>query len=404
MRSNPRKREFFILLILGLLTSVGPFSTDLYLPTFPQIARSLDTTLADISYSLASFFIGLSVGQMLYGPLLERYGRKKPIYVGLILYGIASLACTWAHNVNELIALRFFQALGGSVGLVAARAIVRDLYEGIKIARVFSNLIMVVAVSPIFAPTIGGYLSAAFGWESTFITLTIMAAVILLGTYFIIPDTHPENPDYSMNAAVLGKVFLSIFRHPGFFYYSLTAAASYAGIIAYVSGAPHLFMEQLGFNEKMFGFIFAGNALGIISATQLNNRLLKRFSPQKIIQTAVVVQIFFASAFLLLSIFSQPGLVSSMILIVGFLGCIGFISPNASALSLEPMAHAAGNASALMGAIQMIAGASASALVGFLQNQMDSSLPMAISMALSVYLASYLFFLGKKMIPVASYQ
>lgn len=401
MSAHPRRREFFILLVLGFLTSVGPFSTDLYLPTFPQLAESLNTTLADISYSLASFFIGLAVGQMLYGPLLERFGRKKPIYWGLVLYAIASYACTLAQDVNQLIFLRFFQAMGGAVGLVAARAIVRDLYDGIKMARVFSNLIMVVAASPILAPTVGGYLSEAFGWESTFITLLVMAFGILAGTFFILPETHPEDANYSMNMGVLAKNFLEIFRHPEFFFYALTAAASYAGIIAYVSGAPHLFMERLGFSEQEFGFIFAANALGIISATQINNRLLKRFSPQKIIQTAMLTQIVFAILFLGVNVIGNPGLLVNMVLIIGYLSCIGFISPNASALSLQPMAHAAGNASALMGSIQMIAGAGASALVGFLQNQMDNSIPMAVSMALSVLVASFLFFLGKKRIPQA---
>jgi DHA1 family bicyclomycin/chloramphenicol resistance-like MFS transporter len=156
--NTSRKKNFYLILILGLLTAIGPFSIDMYLPAFPDIAKNLHTTVAQVTLSLSSFFIGISAGQLLYGPLLERFGRKKPLYIGLCIYLLASLGCAFAASVNALIVLRLLQALGGCVGMVASRAMVRDLFEVKENAKIFSTLMLVVAVSPIIAPTLGGYI------------------------------------------------------------------------------------------------------------------------------------------------------------------------------------------------------------------------------------------------------
>src|SRR5258706_880785 len=165
MNTNGTNKNFYLILILGLLTAIGPFSIDMYLPAFPDIAKNLNTTVARVTLSLSSFFIGISAGQLLYGPLLERFGRKNPLYAGLCIYLLASLGCALAASVQALIALRLLQALGGCVGMAAARAMVRDLFEVKENAKVFSTLMLVVAVSPIVAPTAGGYVTAIFGWR-----------------------------------------------------------------------------------------------------------------------------------------------------------------------------------------------------------------------------------------------
>src|SRR5215469_13058862 len=180
MKSNSNK-NFYSILILGLLTAIGPLSIDMYLPAFPAIAKGLHTSVAQVMLSLSSFFIGISFGQLIYGPLLERFGRKKPLYVGLCIYLLASFGCAMANSVNALILLRLLQALGGCAGMVTARAIVRDLFEVKESARIFSTLMLVVAVSPIIAPTLGGYITAAFGWRYVFAMLVIVNFVILLG-------------------------------------------------------------------------------------------------------------------------------------------------------------------------------------------------------------------------------
>lgn len=193
-KNNSNKKNFYLILILGLLTAIGPFSIDMYLPAFPDIAKGLHTTVAQVMLSLSSFFIGISAGQLLYGPLLERFGRKKPLYLGLFIYLVASVGCAMAASVNALIMLRLLQALGGCVGMVAARAMVRDLFEVKENAKIFSMLMLVVAVSPIIAPTLGGYVTALFGWRYVFVVLIVVALLILTGIHFLLPESKSPIP------------------------------------------------------------------------------------------------------------------------------------------------------------------------------------------------------------------
>src|SRR5689334_16346646 len=188
MSSNPRKNNFYLILILGLLTAIGPFSIDMYLPAFPDIAKGLHTTVAQVTLSLSSFFVGISFGQLLYGPLLERFGRKKPLYAGLCIYLVASIGCALAASVNALIILRLLQAVGGCVGMVAARAMVRDMFEVKENAKVFSTLMLVVAVSPIIAPTLGGYVTSILGWRYVFVMLIIVDVIVIVCAYFLLPE------------------------------------------------------------------------------------------------------------------------------------------------------------------------------------------------------------------------
>jgi len=184
------KKKFLLILALGMITAIGPFSIDMYLPAFTSIAADLHTTVARVSLSLSSFFIGISVGQFIYGPLLDRFGRKKPLYIGVSIYLVSSGLCAMAGSADTLIALRFLQALGGCAGMVASRAMVRDLFDVEDNAKVFSMLMLVVGVSPIIAPTLGGYITAAFGWHAVFVMLTMMAAIILAAVHFILPESR----------------------------------------------------------------------------------------------------------------------------------------------------------------------------------------------------------------------
>src|SRR5205823_14669626 len=270
-----RKKNFYLILILGFLTAIGPFSIDMYLPAFPSIARGLHTTVAHVTLSLSSFFIGISAGQLLYGPLLERFGRKKPLYVGLCIYLVASVGCAAAASVNALIVLRLLQALGGCVGMVASRAMVRDLFEVKENAKIFSTLMLVVAVSPIIAPTLGGFITAALGWRYVFAMLIIVGLIILTGVYFLLPESRKPDPNFSLRPRPIIKNFTGIIKHPQFYTYVLTGAISYAGLSAYVSGSPYVFMEIFRVSEKQFGWIFALIAMGLIGSGQINTVLLK---------------------------------------------------------------------------------------------------------------------------------
>ncbi len=396
MKNNSSKKKFYLILILGLLTAIGPFSIDMYLPAFPDIAKGLHTTVAQVMLSLSSFFIGISVGQLLYGPLLERFGRKKPLYFGLFIYLVASVGCAMAASVNALIMLRLLQALGGCVGMVAARAMVRDLFEVKENAKIFSMLMLVVAVSPIIAPTLGGYVTALFGWRYVFVVLIVVALLILTGIHFLLPESKKPDPNFSLKPAPILNNFAGIIKHPQFYTYALTAAISAAGLYAYISGSPYVFMELFRVSEKQYGWIFALIAMGLIGSSQINTVLLKSYTSEELIKVALICQSIIGLILAGLSLFGWNELFVTIFLIFTFLCCQGFIFPNASALSLAPFGHNAGSASALMGAIQMCIGASASATVSLLQNH--SSLPMAGVMVCCAMTALLVFSLGRKII------
>ncbi|MGV3640356.1 MAG: Bcr/CflA family efflux MFS transporter, partial [Adhaeribacter sp.] len=216
-----RKKYLTLILILGTLTALGPFSIDMYLPGFPAIARDLDTNVAGVSLSLSSFFIGISAGQLLYGPLLDRFGRKKPLYAGLTVYILSSLACAFASTLDALIYLRFMQAIGSCAAAVASVAMVRDLFPVQDNAKVFSTLMLVVGVSPMVAPTVGGYVTAGFGWESVFLILAAMAVAILVAVRFGLPDGRPGDPAMSLKPRPILSNFLGVLREPRFYTYAL---------------------------------------------------------------------------------------------------------------------------------------------------------------------------------------
>src|SRR5204863_5882425 len=243
MNKTARNKKFYLILILGLLTAIGPFSIDMYLPAFPDIAKNLHTTVAQVTLSLSSFFIGISAGQLLYGPLLERFGRKKPLYAGLCIYLVASIGCALAASVNALIILRLLQALGGCVGMVAARAMVRDLFDVKENAKIFSTLMLVVAVSPIIAPTLGGYITAILGWRFVFAMLIVVDLIIIAGIYFLLPESKKPDPNFSLRPAPILKNFAGVIKHPQFYTYALTAAISSAVLYAYIVVSSPLLLE-----------------------------------------------------------------------------------------------------------------------------------------------------------------
>lgn len=396
MNNKRPTQNYYLILILGLLSAIGPFSIDMYLPAFPDIANGLHTTVAQVMLSLSSFFIGISAGQMIYGPLLERFGRKKPLYVGLSIYMLASLGCALAASVQALILLRLLQALGGCVGMVAARAMVRDLFHVSDNAKVFSMLMLVVAVSPIIAPTAGGYISAELGWRWVFVLLMIVDVVILAGIYFLLPESKQPNPDFSLKPVSIIKNFAGIIKHPQFYTYALTAAISAAGLYAYIGGSPSVFMGIFHVSEKQYGWIFALIAMGLIGASQINSVILKTYSSEQIIKVALACQGFIGVVLVALTLLGWNDLFITIFLIFLFLCCQGFTFPNASALSLAAFGHNAGSASALLGAIQMSIGACTSALVSVFQN--NTALPMTAVMACCAIGAFSVFGLGRNII------
>ena len=389
-------RKTKLILILGMLTALGPFSIDMYLPGFPAIAEDLHTTVAKIALSLSSFFIGISVGQLFYGPLLDRFGRKKPLYVGLTIYFLASIGCAMAKSPEALIWLRLFQALGSCSGLVAARAMIRDLFPVEENAKVFSLLMLVVGVSPIIAPTLGGYLTAAYSWRYVFVVLTILSALVLAALHFYLPESRKPDPTVSLKPQNILRGYIAIAKDPQFYTYACAGAIAAAGLYSYIAGSPQVFIQIFQVSEKQYGWIFASIAAGLIICSQLNSLMLRKYKSEQLSLAALCVQSFTGivlvagTAMHLYNVFGTIGLCFI------FLSCQGFIFPNTSALSLAPFTKNAGTASALLGSIQLGIGATATALVSFFSN--DTALPMTTAMATCSLLSCLILLVGGKII------
>jgi MFS transporter, DHA1 family, multidrug resistance protein len=392
-----KQRYLFLILVLGSLTALGPFSIDMYLPGFPDIARSLNTTTAQVSLSLSSFFIGISAGQLLYGPLLDRFGRKKPLYVGLSIYIVASLGCFWASSIEQLIILRFIQAIGSCAAGVASMAMVRDIFPLKDNAKVFALLILVLGASPMIAPTVGGYVTTAFGWQLIFLILAAMGALILLVVAVGLPESHRPDPSFSLRPKPILRNFASVLVHPQFYTYAFCGAIAFSGLFAYVSASPLVFMEVFQVDGKVYGWIFAGLSIGFIGSSQLNGFLLKHFRSEQIVRVALSCMVLVSVLFVIGTASGWFGLGTTIAMIFAFLSCMGISNPNTSALALAPFSKNAGTASALLGASQMALGALASVGVSIFKSH--SAMPMAAIMAIASTLALLLLLLGRTKIP-----
>jgi DHA1 family bicyclomycin/chloramphenicol resistance-like MFS transporter len=396
----PLKNRTLIILILGFLSAIAPFSIDMYLPGFPAIAKDLHTSIENVAYSLSSFFIGVCIGQVVCGPLLDRYGRKMPLYIGMILYILATIGCVFTTSVEVLIALRFLQAIGGCVSMVAPRAIIRDLFPVEESAKIFSYMILILGVSPIIAPTAGSYIITHFGWHSIFIILTILAVLLVIAVITGLPESKQPDPTYSLKPQVILASFRIVLWQPQFFIYAVTGAISSAGLFAYLAGSPYVFMKFFGTTEQQYGGIFALIATGLITSSQLNNRLLKKHSSQQIVKVTLTVQTVTGILLFIAAAMNWLNVYSAIALIFVYLSCQGFNFPNASALSMAPFSKHAGSASALMGAIQMGMGAMASAAVGMFTPH--NAMPLTGVMAFCVVLAWLLLFFSTRKIAFAA--
>ena len=398
------RERFFTIFTLGLLSAMGAFSIDMYLPGFPDIARDLHTTVAHITLSITSFFIGISIGQLVYGPLLDKYGRKKPLLIGLFVYFLTSVACAFAPTANMLIGLRFFQALGSCAGLVASRALVRDIFPVEENAKIFSLLMLVLAVSPIIAPTLGGYMTAIFGWQSIFYILAGIAGSTLLLVYFKLPAGREPEYSLSLKPKPIITGFWEVAKVPQFYTYAFAGAIASSGLYAYIAGSPFVFMELYHVSEKQYGWIFAIIAMGLISASQVNTILLRKFTSEQIVRVALFCQSLAGISLVAGNAFHILGLYSTIFLIWIFLSTQGFAFPNSSALSLAPFSKNAGTASALMGAIQLGIGAVSTAVVSMLTN--GTAIPMSAVMCACAVGSFAVLLMGRRVIkrPVNSYS
>lgn len=370
------KQKYTILLVLGGLSALGPFSIDMYLPAFKAIAQSLKTDLSHVGFTLTGYFIGISFGQLFYGPVTDRFGRKKPLIFGLSLYILASIGCALSPTIEWLIAMRVLLALGGCVGMVVGRAIVRDLFPVSEIAKIFSILMLIVGIAPIIAPTIGSWVLTVSEWRTIFYIMTSLGMILLFSVLFFLPESQPREASHSLSIPTIIKNYKEVLSDKTFIFYALIGSLAMSGMFAYISGSPFVFMEYFGISQKTYGLIFGFNAFGYILGSQVNRVMLNKFSSKKIVSFSAVALCTIGVSGIVLQ---NTQLLTVEILVthlVCFLFCLGHLVPNATALALTPFTKNAGSASALIGFIQMVFGASMSSLVSFLAD--DSLFPMMI--------------------------
>jgi len=355
--SPPQRSPLFILCLLGSLSVVSPFSIDMYLTAYLKVAGDFGVPASAVSLTLSAYFIGLASGQLFYGPLLDRFGRKPPLAAGLILFLIASVGCALSTSLEMLVAMRFLQGLGGCGAQVASLAMVRDFFPPRQSARILSSLFLFIAVSPLAAPTVGGFVVALWGWRAVFAVLFVVVAIILALTWFLLPEGHQPDRGISLRPGRILREYGVIARHPVFITYALAGALSFSGLFAYVAGSPIVFMDDFHLSPGAYSTIFAALAAGLIGASQFNVLLLKKFSSQTLFAAMVMIQVAASVTFALGIWAGFVGLYGTIALFFICLSCLGIISPNGSSMALSPFQRNVGSAAALLGFMQLGIGA-----------------------------------------------
>lgn len=392
--------NFVLILILGALTTISPFSIDMYLPGFPGIATALGTSIDKVQLSLTSYFVGIAFGQLLYGPLLDRFGRRRPLYLGLFIYIVSSVLCALAGSVESLIAFRFLQAIGGCAGMVASQALVRDLFPVQKTAQVFSLISLVIAVSPMIAPTVGGYVTAHAGWQWVFIILAVISALVGIASYFYLPGGKGANTALSLMPMPVLRNFFLVVKHPQFLVYGIAGGLAMGSPFAYIAGSPDVFMNIYGLSAQQYGWVFAAIAGALIGCSQLTHILLRRWKSETIIRSALVIQSAAGAGLVAGTLYGGWDLYGLLVLLLVFMSAHGLIGPNATSLSLAPFEHHAGSAAALLGAWRMGTGAIMSAMVSFFHDA--TAMPMVGVMSACAWISLVILLAGHRYMPQAS--
>lgn len=380
MNEVPRGEAYYRLaVILGALTAMGPLAIDMYLPALPTIAREMASSTASVQVSLAVYFIGLACGQAFYGPFSDRWGRKRALYFGLTLFSASSVGCAMAGDVTALIALRFLQALGGCAPLVVPRAVVRDYFDQRGSVRMLSVLMLVMGLAPILAPLIGGQLLVNFGWRSVFWVLAAYGAFWLVIVTMFLPESLPPARRRRQRAVDVVATYLGLLRDRTYIGYVLTGALIFAGLLAYISGSPFVFIELFRVPPEQYGLFFGVNAIGIIVASQVNRWLANKYDARHIIGAVLPVSVTAGAVLLIDAATGFGGFAGILVPLFFYIATHGFIMPNTTALAMAPHGAVAGSASALLGTVQFVLGASAGALLGALGN--GTAVPLAAVIA-----------------------
>ncbi|HVO15017.1 MAG TPA: Bcr/CflA family multidrug efflux MFS transporter [Alphaproteobacteria bacterium] len=365
-------------LILGALTAFPPLSIDIYLPSLPTLVRTFGTTDGAVQLTLPAFFLGLALGQLFYGPLSDRYGRRPALLVGIALYTLASAACAAAPSIEALLAGRFVQALGGSAGMTIAMAVVRDRFDPREGARTLSLLMLVMGVAPILAPLVGGWILVLLGWQAIFWVLALFGLICFLAVLLALPESRPANAVRPGSVGAALATYAGLIGDRRFLGFALAGGFTISGMFAYITGSPTLFIDGFGVPAEDYGWIFGANAAGIIGVSQLNRRLLLSHPGAHLLRAAVAVNAA-AGIVLLATGLAGAGLAVLLVPLFVAVATVGAVLPNSTSGALAAYPEKAGAASALIGSCQLVLGALASSLVGAFGT--GTAVPMAAVIA-----------------------
>jgi DHA1 family bicyclomycin/chloramphenicol resistance-like MFS transporter len=344
--------RFSWIALLGALTALGPLSIDMYLSALPNMAKEFGVSTVDIATSLPAYFCGLAVGQLIYGPISDRFGRKPPLYFGLVLFFIASLACMFAMQLEFLLIARVTQALGGCVGMVVVRATIRDRLSPAQSAKAFSSMVLIMGVAPILAPLLGGWLLVHFGWHSIFAVLALFSAACLVMIHFGFEETLTVDKRRPLALKSIFITYGQLLKDSSFRTPALAGAFSYAAMFAYIGAASAILMDHFGVLAQHFGYYFGVNALGVIGMARMNGYLVGRFHILQLLKAGSLLQVISGTWILVLALTGQDTLMRVMVGLFGVVAGIGLTGANSNALALAQQGSRAGSASALQGSLQ----------------------------------------------------
>jgi MFS transporter, DHA1 family, multidrug resistance protein len=386
--------ETQIIWVLGLLNGLMPFSTDLYLPAFSNISADLNISFGAVAFTMSSFFAGSCIGQLIVGPLLDRYGRKLPILIGLVIFCITSIGCSLASSLTYLLILRFIQALGISLCAVGSRTVVRDIFPIERTAFIFSTLALIMGMAPIIAPSVGSLVLEVGDWRSIFHLLAIISFILMVFVFFRLPESMKYKTTYSLRPSAIWANYIEVWQTPKFLPYALVTSLASGSLFAWISSSSLIFMENFGLSSTQFGWVFASTAACLLLSNQSNRILLKKFKPSLIAYTAARVQIGLALLLIIIVLFAfkLPYMLGGMYL---FMLSMHLITPNAMALSVNNFSTNIGSANAILGTFTMTMSALVTSFLGLVYN--GTALPMVLTMCALAILSSFIqFYISKK--------
>jgi len=385
-----RPGTFALTALLAALSAVGPLTTDMYLPSLPDIARQLHASTAQAQFTISSYLIGFAIGQILYGPISDRHGRKPVLLAAIALYCVASLVCMFATSIEMLIVARAFQAVGGSGGIVLARAIVRDLYSGARAGRELSVIASVMALAPVAAPIVGGILQTAFGWQSVFLTLVVAGLAGMAIIWSVLPETLGTRAEEPVSVASMARSYRVVARDPAYLAYLAIASASFAGLFSWISGAAFVLQGLYGLTPFDFGLAFAIGSVGYMTGAALSARLVQRLNLDHVLGIGAGTCAIGGLAMLAAVALGLNSAFSLVLPMAVFLAGLGMVLPQSIAGAMTPFPQRAGAASSLFGFVQQTVSALCGAAVGWFLGTSAWPLVIAVSALGCVTLALWL--------------